>query len=107
MASHLDVYFIMDSFVLQWAEMAAFSVKGLFPVCPPPAGSEPSPCPNDSVRLYAAKLSSAFAVQASPLNLSGRRRALRCEVDPLQVLIASVPMASSPVLFASSMAPFL
>jgi len=107
MFSYLGLCFIIDSFVLQSAEMASFSGKRLFPVCPPPARFEPSPCPTDSVRLYAAKLLSTFAVQASPLNLSGRRLALRCEVDPLQVLIASVPMASSPVLFASSMAPFL
>lgn len=96
----------LDDFVLQPAAMAALSGKNRRPVCRPPAGSESSPCPTDSVGLHAAKLWSAFAAGAQSLKPSGRCLQLRRVAHALQVVIDHVPMPPSPVLYASPAAPF-
>jgi hypothetical protein len=104
---NVGVYFILDPFVLQPAETAVLPGKSRLPFCRPPAGSEPSPCPADSVRLHALKLLPTFAARAKSLNPPGRCLALRRDPHALQALFAWIPMASSPVLCLSPAAPVL
>jgi hypothetical protein len=74
---NVGVCFILDPFVLQPAETAVLAGKSRLPVGRRPAGSEPSPCPADSVRLHALKLLPTFAARAKSLNPPGRGLALR------------------------------